>query len=226
MCFFAKPNVKSNCNICNGHGSRGESTPFIKTAHKNEMYSFCRFINKWRCRAIQRFTHTFPWFPLDSLPSVNGFLRAVSISGTVVADSFVPCNYLPDDQTMPRRLYSKWNVQQGRPLQGNPSKEGVSPMPRKPSMSPSPNCPRHSQTRPAHMWNPLRFSYSFPLLCWRSCRVLFSMPRHCGTYGSNSFQTAGKSIALFSHHCSPRCWSCCVIRRQNTLKCSYTCWHT
>lgn len=26
------------------------------------MYSFCRFINKWRCRAIQRFTHTFPWF--------------------------------------------------------------------------------------------------------------------------------------------------------------------
>lgn len=62
MCCFAKPNVKSNCNICNGHGSRGESTPFIKTAHKNEMYSFCRFINKWRCRAIQRFTHTFPWF--------------------------------------------------------------------------------------------------------------------------------------------------------------------
>lgn len=179
MCCFAKPNVKSNCNICNGHRSRGESTPFIKTAHKNEMYSFCRFINKRRCRAIQRFTHTFPWFPLDSLPSVNGFLRAVSISGTVVADSFVPCNYLPDDQTMPRRLYSKWNVQQGRPLQGNPSKEGVSPMPRKPSMSPSPNCPRHSQTKLAqrtceiHYVFPTAFhsSADAPAVCYFPCHA-------------------------------------------------------
>lgn len=104
---LAKPNVKSNRNICNGHGSRGESTLVIKIAHKYEMYSFCPFSNKQRCRAIQRFTHTFPWFPLDSVPSVNGFLRAVSISGTAVADSFVPCNYLPADQTLPRTLYSK-----------------------------------------------------------------------------------------------------------------------
>ena len=83
-----------------------------------------------------------------------------------------------------------------------------------PPMSPSPNCPCHSQTRPAHMWNPLCFSYSFPLLFWRSGRVLFSMPRHCGTYGSNSFQTAGKSITLFPHHYSTRCWSCYLCNSQ------------
>lgn len=80
-------------------------------------------------------TTVFLWFStvLWSLRLYRSHLQTGSISGTE-ADSFLPYNYRPDEPQSPHTLYTKWNVQEGRPLQGSPTQTGVSPKPREPSI--------------------------------------------------------------------------------------------
>lgn len=111
-----------------------------------------------------------------SVPSVNCFLQTEGILGTV-ADSFLPCNYLLADSLPPGRSYSRWNVQRGRPLQGNPSKRGVFPKQGNPQ-NPLPLLVPSTLVRPCDHMRASHLPTAFHSFCVWFSNVLFFHATH------------------------------------------------
>ena len=204
-------------------------TPFIKTAHKNENYS-AHFQITTDVGLFSGSLIFSPGFPLDSVPSVNGFfceLCLFQVQWWLTHSSRVITSRLT------RRCLVDYTVNEtcseGGHFREIPLKRGY------PRCRGNPLCPLPLivLATPKLAQRTCEIHYVFPTafhsFSWRPCKCVFffSMPRHCGMYGLNSFQTAGRSIALFSL-AAPRAVGLvtCVICGRNALKCSYTCWHT